>query len=329
MTPTRHRLTHRPIVALAVGTAALMALSACGSASSESGESGSASSGGLSSGNSAYDAIVNGGPQADSAAVEANTWAAAVKKAGTLRVGGTETSTLFSNLDPTTGVVTGFDAGITQLLARYILGDASRTTLTQVSVDTREELLVNGQVDLVAATYSITPARLERIDFAGPYYSSQAGIMVKADNTDITGVGDLAGKTVATQAGSTGETVIAKYAPEATVLALPDAAAQQRRQGPHEPQGRGRALRGRGPLRHRGPQGIRRRRVHQHLPEDDRGRRYVAEAVADHDPGTDQGHLRTHAAGYRRGHRLSREDPPWSCGTTVMPSSRASVSRSS
>ncbi len=222
MTPTRHRLTHRPIVALAVGTAALMALSACGSASSESGESGSASSGGLSSGNSAYDAIVNGGPQADSAAVEANTWAAAVKKAGTLRVGGTETSTLFSNLDPTTGVVTGFDAGITQLLARYILGDASRTTLTQVSVDTREELLVNGQVDLVAATYSITPARLERIDFAGPYYSSQAGIMVKADNTDITGVGDLAGKTVATQAGSTGETVIAKYAPEATVLALPD-----------------------------------------------------------------------------------------------------------
>lgn len=222
MTQTPHRLLNRPVAALAMGAAAMLALTACGSSSTQSGSAESGSSGGFSSGNSAYDDIVNGGPVADDATVAANTWATAVKEAGTLRVGGTETSTLFSNLDPTTGVVTGFDAGLTQLLARYILGDASKTDLTQVSVDTREELLVNGQVDLVAATYSITPERLERIDFAGPYYSSQAAVMVKADNTDITGVDDLAGKTVATQAGSTGETVIAKYAPEATVLALPD-----------------------------------------------------------------------------------------------------------
>jgi len=207
-----------------MGAAAMLALSACGggSESGESGESGAAASGGFESSDSAYDAIVNGGPVADDATIEGNEWAKAIKDAGTLKVGGTETSTLFSNLDPTTGVVTGFDAGLTQLLARYILGDASKTALTQVSVDTREELLVNGQVDIVAATYSITPERLERIDFAGPYYSSQAGILVKADNTDITGIDDLAGKTVATQAGSTGETVLAQYAPDATVLALPD-----------------------------------------------------------------------------------------------------------
>ena len=224
MSTTRHHLAKRPLAALAMGAAAMLALSACGggSESGESGESGAAAGGGFESSDSAYDAIVNGGPVADDSAIEASEWAKAVKESGTLRVGGTETSTLFSNLDPTTGVVTGFDAGLTQLLARYILGDASKTALTQVSVDTREELLVNGQVDIVAATYSITPERLERIDFAGPYYSSQAGILVKADNTDITSIDDLAGKTVATQAGSTGETVLAKYAPDATVLALPD-----------------------------------------------------------------------------------------------------------
>lgn len=224
MSTTRHHLAKRPLAALAMGAAAMLALSACGggSESGESGESGAAAGGGFESSDSAYDAIVNGGPVADDSAIEANEWAKAIKDAGTLKVGGTETSTLFSNLDPTTGVVTGFDAGLTQLLARYILGDASKTALTQVSVDTREELLVNGQVDIVAATYSITPERLERIDFAGPYYSSQAGILVKADNTDITSIDDLAGKTVATQAGSTGETVLAKYAPDATVLALPD-----------------------------------------------------------------------------------------------------------
>jgi len=223
MSTTRHHLAKRPLAALAMGAAAMLALSACGggSESGESGESGAAA-GGFESSDSAYDAIVNGGPVADDATIEANEWAKAIKDAGTLKVGGTETSTLFSNLDPATGVVMGFDAGLTQLLARYILGDASKTALTQVSVDTREELLVNGQVDIVAATYSITPERLERIDFAGPYYSSQAGILVKADNTDITGIDDLAGKTVATQAGSTGETVLAQYAPDATVLALPD-----------------------------------------------------------------------------------------------------------
>ena len=139
-----------------------------------------------------------------------------------LRVGGTETSDLFSKLDPVTGKVIGFDAGMSQLLARYIFGDATKTSLTQVSVDTREELLVNGQVDVVIATYSITPERKERIDFAGPYYSSASAVLVKSDNTDIHSVEDLAGKTVVTQAGSTGVTTIEEFAPEAEVLALPD-----------------------------------------------------------------------------------------------------------
>lgn len=221
--PRRGRASRRPMTVVAMAAAAILGLGACGSSDTggASGESGT-DGGGLSSGDATYDAVVNGGPVADAATVAANEWASAVKESGTLRVGGTETSTLFSNLDPTTGVVTGFDAGITQLLARYILGDATRTDLTQVSVDTREELLVNGQVDLVAATYSITPERLARIDFAGPYYSSAAGILVKKDNTDIAGVDDLAGRTVATQAGSTGETTLATFAPDATVLALPD-----------------------------------------------------------------------------------------------------------
>lgn len=144
-----------------------------------------------------------------------------MKAAGVLKVGGTETSNLFSLLDPTTGLAVGFDAGLSQLLSRYILGDA-KTELTQVTVDTREDLLVNNQVDVVFATYSITPKRLERINFAGPYYQSQAAILVKKDNTTINSVADLAGKTVATQASSTGVTVLESEAPEAKILELPD-----------------------------------------------------------------------------------------------------------
>lgn len=168
-----------------------------------------------------YDDIINAGATADAATVSANQWASEVKKNGVLHVGGTETSQLFSLLDPAKGKAVGFDAGLSQLLAKYIIGEP-KTKLDQVTVDTREDLLVNKSVDAIFATYSITPKREARVDFAGPYYSSQAGILVKSSNNDIKGVADLAGKTVATQAASTGVTLLAKEAPKAKVLALPD-----------------------------------------------------------------------------------------------------------
>lgn len=152
-------------IAAAMAASALI-LSACSGgtstetpASGQSAESGSVEpSGAFDSGNATYDEVVNLGPVADEATIAASEWATKVKESGVLRVGGTETSDLFSKLqDPVTGKVIGFDAGMSQLLARYIFGDAIKTSLTQVSVDTREELLVNGQVDVVIATYSITP----------------------------------------------------------------------------------------------------------------------------------------------------------------------------
>ena len=71
---------------------------------------------------------------------------------------------------------------------------------------------------MVFATYSITPARTEKISFAGPYYTSQAGVLVKANNKAIQSYNDLAGKKVATQAGSTGPAILAQFAPNHTLL---------------------------------------------------------------------------------------------------------------
>ena len=164
----------------------------------------------------AYDELIEAGPVADDATVEANTWASNVKKAGVLKVGGTKTSTLFSLQSTDDNKLRGFDAGLSQLLARYILGDA-KTELSVVDSSTRETVLQNGTVDAVFATYSITDKRKEQVDFAGPYYVSQQGILVKADNTDINSVDDLAGKNVGVQAGSTGPAVVKEYAPDANV----------------------------------------------------------------------------------------------------------------
>ncbi|TFZ03451.1 glutamate ABC transporter substrate-binding protein [Ramlibacter rhizophilus] len=165
----------------------------------------------------AFDALVASGPVADAKTVVSNQWASKVKESGTLRLGGTRTSNLFSLLNEKDGKVRGFDAGLAQLLTRYILGDGSKYQLTQVTSSTREQVLINDQVDAVLATYSITPARAEKIAFAGPYYTSRAGVLVKSNNKDIQSHTDLAGKKVATQAGSTGPAILAQFAPKAVV----------------------------------------------------------------------------------------------------------------
>ena len=165
----------------------------------------------------AFDALIASGSTADDAAIAASSWASSVKEAGVLRVGGTRTSFLFSQLDETDEGLRGFDAVLYQLLARYILGDESKFELTQVDSSTRESVLQSDQVDAVFATYSITPARQEVISFAGPYYTSRQAVLIKAGNTEITGIDSLAGKNVATQAGSTGPEILAEFAPEAVV----------------------------------------------------------------------------------------------------------------
>ena len=170
----------------------------------------------------AFDALIASGPVAGDDVIAASAWATKVKEAGVLRVGGTRTSFLFSQLDETDNGLRGFDAGLYQLLAKYILGDQGKFELTQVTSSTRESVLTEDQVDAVFATYSITPSRQEVISFAGPYYTSRQAILIKAGNTEITGLESLAGKTVATQAGSTGPAILAEYAPEADVQEFED-----------------------------------------------------------------------------------------------------------
>lgn len=165
----------------------------------------------------AYAELIGAGAVADDATVSSSEWATAVKDAGTLRIGGVQTSLLFSLLDETDNQLRGFDAGLSQLLTRYVLGDESKMEVTQVTSDTRESVLQNDQVDAVFATYSITDDRKKVISFAGPYYTTQQSILTMADDTSINGVDDLAGKNVAVQSGSTGPEIVAELAPDATL----------------------------------------------------------------------------------------------------------------
>ena len=207
----------RKLIMISLSAALVTGLTACGTGAGSAPEKSAEEPEGTAIDKNAFDSLIASGITADGADIEGNSWASAVKKAGVLRVGGTRTSYLFSQLDETDNGIRGFDAGLYQLLARYILGDESKYEITQVDSSTRESVLQSGQVDAVFATYSITDQRKEVISFAGPYYSSRQAVLVKKGNSDITGVDSLKGKTVATQSGSTGPDILAEYAPEAVV----------------------------------------------------------------------------------------------------------------
>lgn len=161
--------------------------------------------------------VIDSAPVANASDITPGSEMAKIRAAGVLNVGDTDQVPLFSLRDPISGKLSGFDAALAQMLAKYIIGKPNIKPVL-ITVDTREALLQNGTVDAVLATYSITPARAQKVAFAGPYYSSGDSIMVKKANTAITKPADLAGKTVCTETSSTAANDIKQFAPTANVI---------------------------------------------------------------------------------------------------------------
>lgn len=224
-------VSRRGLFVVTAGSAAAVSLAACSSGTPPTpGSTGSAMASGSASADrqinvDQYDAIVKASPVADAATIAASPWASKIKAQGYIKRGGTTTGAIFSIKDPVTGRITGFDAGIGDMLAHYITGGSDVSKLTQVSqtsVDTRETMLQNNTVDIVVATYSITTARAQKVAFAGPYYASGDAIQVKASNTDIKSVSDLKGKKLVTESNSTAITAIEKFVPGNTPTLFAD-----------------------------------------------------------------------------------------------------------
>lgn len=212
----------RASVGLTVGliTAAALTMGGCSGSSTSSprvpGAPGTESGSLSTAASGAIDRLVAEEQPASSALMPSGSTAAKIKSRGTLVVGGTQTAALFSLLNPTTGRVDGFDAAMSQLLAKYIIGKPS-TKLVNVTSVTREALLKSHQVDAVFATYTMTPERAKAVAFAGPYYEDGLAIEVRKSTSTISSPGGLAGKTVVTESGSTAATAVKKAAPSAKV----------------------------------------------------------------------------------------------------------------
>ena len=98
---------------------------------------------------------------------------------------------------------TGLDVDVATFIAKELGVEAANIEWVQAPSAQRETLIETGQVDMVVATYSITDARKEKISFAGPYFIAGQDLLVRADDTSITGPDTLDGKKLCSVTGST------------------------------------------------------------------------------------------------------------------------------
>jgi polar amino acid transport system substrate-binding protein len=133
-------------------------------------------------------------------------------------IAGVRTDTLFFGyLNPRTNRIEGFDVDISREIARAIFGDPEKVELREVTSASRIPAVKEGIIDLVAATMTITRARMQEIDFSDVYYEAGQQLLVPKSST-VKEIEDTAGKRICAAKGSTSEQNIPKFQPQATVI---------------------------------------------------------------------------------------------------------------
>lgn len=118
---------------------------------------------------------------------------------GTLRAGVRADVVGFGYLNEGTGNYYGLEIDlVSELAERLGYGDVEFVTVVP---DDRKERLLAGEVDLVAACYSIADSRLENFDFSPAYYDDEV-VAVVQNSSLIESVDDMRGLTFGTMAGS-------------------------------------------------------------------------------------------------------------------------------
>lgn len=115
---------------------------------------------------------------------------------------GTDTSYLpFEYLDEATGEYVGFDIDILKAIADEV---GFTYELNPMDFSGIIPALQTNNIDVGIAAMTITEERKQVVDFTDGYYDAGLYILVRADETEINGVEDLAGKKVATKQGTVG-----------------------------------------------------------------------------------------------------------------------------
>ena len=124
----------------------------------------------------------------------------------------------FNNLEAD-GTLTGFDIDIAKALCVEM-----KTECTFVTNDWDGIIpaLQSKKFDAIVASMSITPERLEKVDFTNKYYNTPPAIAVPKDSP-IKSVDDLKGKTLGAQGSTTHANYTEKHMPDSELKLYPTA----------------------------------------------------------------------------------------------------------
>lgn len=105
----------------------------------------------------------------------------------------------------------GFDVDTATYVAEALGVDDDDITWVRADPADREELLTSGQADLVVATYSITDERKQQVDFAGPYFVAHQDLLIRRNDTEITGPKTLHDRVLCSVTGTTSSQYVREH----------------------------------------------------------------------------------------------------------------------
>ncbi|GAA5215443.1 glutamate ABC transporter substrate-binding protein [Streptomyces thinghirensis] len=116
----------------------------------------------------------------------------------------------------------GFDVDVATYVAKKLGYTEDQIEWKESKSADRETMLQRGDVDFIAATYSITPQRQEKVDFAGPYLLAHQDVLLRADDDKIKTPEDLNDAKLCSVTGSTSaQNIKEKLAPKAQLQPYP------------------------------------------------------------------------------------------------------------
>ncbi|MEU0645404.1 glutamate ABC transporter substrate-binding protein [Streptomyces umbrinus] len=116
----------------------------------------------------------------------------------------------------------GFDVDVATYVAKQLGYSANQIQWKEAKSADRETMLQRGDVDFIAASYSINDERDAKVDFAGPYLLAHQDVLIRADDDSIKTPADLNDKKLCSVTGSTSaQNVKDKLAPKAQLQEYP------------------------------------------------------------------------------------------------------------
>jgi len=152
-------------------------------------------------------ACSSGGDTADQSAsgagttssTEGNDALAQLQSSGVLRVGTEGTYAPFTYHDSASGDLTGYDIDVVTAVADKL---GVTPEFSEVKWDAIFAGLEAQRFDIIANQVTINPERVQKYDVSDPYTESVPVVLVRADDTSISSLADVAGKTSAQSATS-------------------------------------------------------------------------------------------------------------------------------